>query len=108
MKERVELVQAVESALLAIGGKWKLLILAHLVGETRRYSDLKRLIPQVTEKMLIQQLRELEKDGLLERTVYPSVPPKVEYSLTGCSKALCPVLEAIYEWTKIYQASKGD
>lgn len=106
MTDQTEFTQAVESALLAIGGKWKLLILAHLVNETRRYSDLRRLIPQITEKMLIQQLRELERDGLVQRTVYPSVPPKVEYSFTEYSRTLCPMLQAMYEWGKLH-ANRG-
>jgi DNA-binding HxlR family transcriptional regulator len=102
MTNQIEFMQAVESALSVIGGKWKLLILAHLVRETRRYSDLRRLIPQITEKMLIQQLRELEQDGLVKRTVYPSVPPKVEYSFTEYSKTLCPMLQAMYDWGKFH------
>jgi DNA-binding HxlR family transcriptional regulator len=102
MTDHTEFTQAVESALLAIGGKWKLLILAHLVNETRRYSDLRRLIPQITEKMLIQQLRELEQDGLVQRTVYPCVPPKVEYSFTEYSRTLCPMLQAMYNWGRLH------
>jgi DNA-binding HxlR family transcriptional regulator len=108
MTNQIEFTQAVESTLLAIGGKWKLLILAHLVNETRRYSDLRRLIPQITEKMLIQQLRELERDGLVQRTVYPSVPPKVEYSFTEYSRTLCPMLQAIYEWGKLHALRNRD
>lgn len=101
MSSQVEFAQAVESALSVIGGKWKLLIAAHLFNETRRYSDLRRLMPRITEKMLIQQLRELERDGLVERAVYPTVPPKVEYSLTEYSRTFCPILQAMYEWGKL-------
>jgi DNA-binding HxlR family transcriptional regulator len=108
MAHQIEFTQAVESTLLAIGGKWKLLILAHLVNETRRYGDLRRLMPQITEKMLIQQLRELERDGLVQRTVYPSVPPKVEYSFTEYSRTLCPMLQAIYEWGKLHALRSHD
>jgi DNA-binding HxlR family transcriptional regulator len=108
MADQIEFTQAVESTLLAIGGKWKLLILAHLVKETRRYSDLRRLMPQITEKMMIQQLRELERDGLVQRTVYPSVPPKVEYSFTDYSRTLCPMLQAIYEWGKVHALRTRD
>ena len=100
MANQTEFVQAVESTLAVIGGKWKLLILAHLVDETHRYSNLRRRIPQITEKMLIQQLRELERDGLVKRTVYPTVPPKVEYSFTKYSRTLCPMMQAMYDWGK--------
>ncbi len=108
MVDQIEFTQAVESTLLAIGGKWKLLILAHLVDGTKRYSDLRRLMPQITEKMMIQQLRELERDGLVQRTVYPSVPPKVEYSFTDYSCTLCPMLQAIYEWGKVHALRNSD
>jgi DNA-binding HxlR family transcriptional regulator len=108
MTNQTEFVQAVESALSVIGGKWKLLILAHLVNETRRYGDLRRLIPQITEKMLIQQLRELEQDGLVKRTVYPTVPPKVEYSCTEYSITLCPMLQAMYDWGKLHANQSCD
>jgi len=81
-----------------IGGRWKPLILYHLSSETRRYSELKRSIPAITEKMLIQHLRELENDNLVKRTVMPVVPPHVEYSLTKTGKELSPVLEAMAEW----------
>lgn len=81
-----------------IGGKYKSLILWHLSGKTLRFSELKKLVPDATPKMFTQQLRELEGDGLLERTVYPVVPPKVEYSLTAKGNSLYPILEAMYEW----------
>lgn len=81
-----------------IGGRWKPLILFHLSHGTRRYSELKRSIPAITEKMLIQHLRELEKDNLVKRTVMPVVPPHVEYSLTKTGKELSPVLEAMAAW----------
>jgi DNA-binding HxlR family transcriptional regulator len=81
-----------------IGGRWKPLILFHLTNETKRYSELKRAIPAITEKMLIQHLRELESDKLVKRTVMPVVPPHVEYSLTKTGKELSPVLQAMAEW----------
>ena len=83
-----------------IGGKWKMLILWHLIQEVRRFGELKRLLPGITQKMLIQQLRELEADGLVLRKVYPQVPPKVEYSLTELGQSLGPVLKAITRWGK--------
>ena len=81
-----------------IGGKYKAFILWHLTDRTLRFSDLKRLLPDATPKMLTQQLRELESDGLLNRTVYPVVPPKVEYSLTEKGSSLYPILEAMFDW----------
>ena len=94
-----------ELALTKIGGKWKTLILWHLNGGTRRFGELQRLTPGVTSKMLIQQLRELEADGLITRKVYPQVPPKVEYSLTDLGRSLKPVLEAMCEWGLAQMAS---
>jgi len=94
----------VEAALAAIGGKWKLLILAHLACGTRRYGELKRLIPAITEKMLIQQLRELEADGIVKRTDYATVPPKVEYSLTEYNDSIRQGLEALSEWGSAHVA----
>jgi DNA-binding HxlR family transcriptional regulator len=81
-----------------IGGKWKAVILWHLRNKTLRFSDLKRKLKGITQKMLTQQLRELEEDGLINREVYPQVPPKVEYSLTEYGKSIIPVLYSIYSW----------
>lgn len=82
----------------AIGGKWKPIIL-HILGEgTIRFGELKRKIPPVTQKMLTQQLRELEADGIIFREVYPEVPPKVEYSLTPRGESLIPILQSLYDW----------
>ncbi len=81
-----------------IGGKYKSLILWHLTDKTIRFSELKKLVPDATPKMFTQQLRELERDGLLQRTVYPVVPPKVEYSLTSKGRSLYPILEAMFLW----------
>jgi DNA-binding HxlR family transcriptional regulator len=88
----------VEATLDMIGGKWKVLILWHLKGKVCRFSELKRLIPNITQKMLTQQLRELEADGLVYRRVYAEVPPKVEYSLTEYGKTLNPILEMMCQW----------
>jgi len=89
----------VESALKILEGRWKLVILFHLFGgRVMRFSDLERAIPDVSQKMLIQQLRQLEADGIVHRTVYPQVPPKVEYRLTEWGQDLCPALDALLTW----------
>lgn len=90
----------VEAALRVIGGKWKVLIIWHLIDGERRYGALKKLIPGITEKMLIRQLRELEADGMLQRTDYQTVPPHVEYALSDYGQSLLPVLGALCEWGK--------
>lgn len=90
--------QFVQTTLSVLGGKWKILILWHLKDETRRFSELKRLIPEISEKMLIQQLRELERDEIVHRNVYPDLPPKVEYSFTGYGRSLEPVLQSLCNW----------
>jgi DNA-binding HxlR family transcriptional regulator len=87
-----------------IGGRWKALILYHLSNKALRYSELKRALPTSTEKMLIQQLKELEADKLLLRDVKPVVPPHVTYSLTDAGMALKPVLQAMATWGLIYSA----
>src|SRR3979411_380494 len=80
-------------------GRWKLVILFHLFGgHVRRFSELRRAIPAVSEKMLIQQLRQMERDGIVRRFVHHQVPPKVEYSLTDWGQALCPALDALLKW----------
>jgi len=92
----------VEAALKLVEGRWKLVILFHLFGgKVLRFSDLERLIPRITQKMLIQQLRQLEADGLVARTVYAQVPPKVDYRLTSWGQALCPALDAILKWAAL-------
>ncbi len=97
----------VDATLRLIGGKYKALILWHLINGTLRHGELQKLIPQATPKMLTQQLRELESDNLLLRTVYPIVPPKVEYSLTEFSRSLRPILSAMYEWGAGYMRDNG-
>ena len=81
-----------------IGGRWKSIILFHLMNETKRYGELKKAIPPISEKMLIQQLRELEEHDLVSRKVYPVVPPHVEYSLTKTGKEMTPILTAMAQW----------
>lgn len=82
-------------------GRWKMLILFHLFDQTvLRFSELERAIPAVSQKMLIQQLRQLETDGIVQRVVYPEVPPKVEYRLSAWGETLCPALDAILAWAE--------
>ena len=89
----------VEAVLRLLEGRWKLVILFHLFGgKVRRFSDLARAIPNITQKMLGQQLRRMEADGIVIRTVYAQVPPKVEYQLTDWGQSLCPALDAILKW----------
>ena len=97
----------VDATLKLIGGKYKSLILWHLLDTTLRFSELRRLIPQATPKMLTQQLRELEENSFLARTVYPVVPPHVEYSLTDSGRSLRPVLLAMYDWGSQYLTTQG-
>jgi len=91
-----------------IGGKYKALILWHLLDKTLRFGELHKLIPQATPKMLTQQLRELEEDNLIIRTVYPVVPPKVEYTLSDLGKSIRPVLIAIFHWGSEYMEKSGE
>ena len=80
-------------------GRWKMVIIFHLFARSvLRFSELERAMPGVSQKMLIQQLRDLERDGIVERQVYPQVPPKVEYRLTAWGQAMCPALDALLEW----------
>jgi|SRR5579884_949709 DNA-binding HxlR family transcriptional regulator len=88
----------VEATLDVIGGKWKVLILYYLKENIRRFGELKRSIPGITQKMLTQQLRELEADGLINRKVYAQVPPKVEYTLTEYGESLEPILKLMCDW----------
>ena len=90
----------VETTLSIIGGKWKCLIIHHLIDDTRRFNQLRRLIPAITQRMLTSQLRELEADHVVNRKVYAQVPPKTEYSLTELGKTLEPVLWAMHDWGK--------
>ncbi|MFA5604235.1 MAG: helix-turn-helix domain-containing protein [Bacilli bacterium] len=90
-----------------IGGKYKSLILWNLVDGTLRFGELKKIIPNATPKMLTQQLRELEKDKLIIRTVYPVVPPKVEYSLSEFGMSIKPILDIMYNWGQEYLEKNG-
>ena len=87
-----------EATLAMIGGKYKILIVYFLINQTLRYSELQKRLPQASPKMLAQQLKELEQDGLIHRELYPVVPPRTEYSLTALGKSLAPIILAIYQW----------
>ncbi|MBC7285829.1 helix-turn-helix domain-containing protein [Hoeflea sp.] len=94
--------EGVESALKLLEGRWKLTILFHLFGgKILRFSELERAIPAVSQKMLIQQLRQMEADGIVRRIVHHQVPPKVEYGLTDWGQALCPALDALLSWAAL-------
>ncbi|QAB15239.1 winged helix-turn-helix transcriptional regulator [Hydrogenovibrio thermophilus] len=93
---------AFQVAIDILDGKWKGLILWYLMQGPKRNSELRRLIPPITQKMLTQKLRQLEEEGVVIRTVYPVVPPKVDYRLTGQGERLKPVLELLYEWGADY------
>lgn len=89
---------SVEAAIGLIDGKWKSVILFHLMERTMRFNEIRRQIPNVTQRMLTNQLRELEEDGLISRKVYAQVPPKVEYSLSDLGRSMQPVLLALKAW----------
>ena len=88
----------VETTLTLIGDKWKVLILRDLMPGTKRFGELKKSIGDVSQKVLTSQLRDMEKNGLVTRTVYAEVPPRVEYSLTELGKSLKPILDAMWNW----------
>ncbi|MBV8030156.1 MAG: helix-turn-helix transcriptional regulator [Betaproteobacteria bacterium] len=93
--------RGIEQALRFVEGRWKLLILFHLFGgRVQRFSDLQRAMPAISQKMLAQQLRQLERDGIVLRRVHNQVPPKVEYRLTTWGQSLCPALDALLEWSE--------
>ena len=92
----------IEATLGLIGGKWKALILDHLTGGALRFGELQKMMPKITPKMLTQQLRELETDGLILLHVYPVVPPKVEYELTDFGQTVLPILDAMCAWGRVY------
>src|SRR5271170_1560101 len=90
----------VESTLRVIGGRWKVLVIYQLLGNTRRFNELHRLLRGVSPRTLARQLRELEHDGVVRRKVYPEIPPHVEYSLTPLGKSLEPILMAMDKWAE--------
>ena len=95
-----------EFTLAMIGGRWKIPIIFHLLAGRKRFSDLSRAIQGVTQKMLTQQLREMERNGLVERQVFAQVPPKVEYSLTELGASLEPVVESMCRWGQAQRAKR--
>lgn len=95
----------VETTLSLIGDKWKVLILRDLMPGTKRFGELKKSIGSVSQKVLTAQLRDMESNGLVTRTVYPEVPPRVEYSLTALGRSLTPILDAMWNWGESYKVS---
>ncbi|HEX3013302.1 MAG TPA: helix-turn-helix domain-containing protein [Methanobacterium sp.] len=106
MTENKEYCCPVGAAIDEIGGKWKPLILWALKDGKMRFSEINRSLPAITQRMLTKQLRELEKDNLINRKVYAEVPPRVEYSLTAKGESVIPILEELCNWGKEYCASK--
>ena len=98
----------VETTLTLISSKWKVLIVRDLLASTKRFGELQRSVGNVSQKVLTAQLREMEEDGLVDRKVYPEVPPRVEYSLTELGRSLEPVLSAMWNWGEEYRARSGD
>lgn len=94
----------VETTLMLIGDKWKVLILRDLLPGTKRFGELKKSIGTVSQKVLTAQLRDMERNGLVNRKVYPEVPPRVEYSLTELGRSLKPILDAMWDWGEEFKA----
>ena len=94
----------VETTLLLIGSKWKVLVLRDLIDGKKRFGELKRSVGSVSQKVLTAQLREMEANGLVKRTVFAEVPPRVEYELTALGLTLKPILESLWNWGEAYQA----
>ena len=97
----------VETTLTLISDKWKVLIIRDLLSETKRFGELKKSIGSVSQKVLTSQLRQMEESGLLIRTVFPEVPPRVEYTLTELGHSLKPVLDAMWNWGEEYKAKNA-
>lgn len=97
----------VEITLALLGNKWKVLILRELFHGTKRFGELSRGVPNISQKMLTQQLRQMEEDKLVSRKIYPEVPPRVEYSLTDIGKSLSPILDAMHKWGAKYMMQNG-
>ncbi len=105
MKNKIPACPA-ELTLHVLGGRWKLVIVYHLLRGALRYSELRRIIPRVTHKMLTQQLHELERDGVLTRRIYPEVPPRVQYRVTPLGKKLRPLLREMCGWAMVYSTAQ--
>lgn len=95
----------VETTLMLIGDKWKVLILRDLRGGTKRFGELKKSVTGISQKVLTANLRDMEHDGILSREVFPEVPPRVEYTLTDLGRTMMPILDAMEQWGKAYQCS---
>jgi len=98
---------AIEATMAIIGGKYKVLIIYELIGKTLRYSEIQRLLPIATPRMLSRQLKELEADGVIRRVLHPVVPPKTEYSLTELGNSLVPIIHQLSDWGKNYYNLQG-
>jgi DNA-binding HxlR family transcriptional regulator len=98
----------VETTLLLIGDKWKVLILRDLMQGARRFGELHRSVGRISQKVLTQQLRAMEKDGIVARTVYAEVPPRVEYALTETGLSLKPILDSMRDWGQTYKSLRKD
>lgn len=107
MNERPLPACPVETTLTLIGDKWKVLIIRDLLSGTKRFGELRRSVGGVSQKVLTAQLRQMEDSGLLTRTVYPEVPPRVEYTLTELGYSLKPILDAMWEWGQEYKAKNA-
>ncbi|MGK7901329.1 MAG: winged helix-turn-helix transcriptional regulator [Hormoscilla sp.] len=99
---------AVETTIRVFGGRWKVLILRELFDGVKRFGQLHRALTGITQKMLTQQLRELEQDAIIHREVYPQVPPKVEYSLTPLGQTLKPIIDAMHDWGVYYLEARNE
>lgn len=107
-KEKDELAACpVETAMILIGNKWKIFVLRELLGGTKRFGELQRSIPGISQKVLTQNLRAMEKDGLIVREVFAEVPPRVEYSLSELGDTLTPVISVLAQWGRQYKAACG-
>jgi DNA-binding HxlR family transcriptional regulator len=108
-KKRIEWAEATTEALRVLEGKWKIVIICQLFAARGplRFSDVEKLIDGINQKMLIQQLKQLERDGIVRRTVYPQVPPKVEYELCDMGYALGPSMQALIEWAEMRRKRAG-
>ena len=108
MEEKIYVTNEIEITLKVIGGKWKPLVLRYLRDEgEKRYSEILKYLGSAPKKTLTAQLREMEASGLLTRTVYPEVPPRVEYTLTELGRSLKPILDAMQDWGEAYKARNG-
>ena len=108
MNNHAKQICPVERSLEVIGGKWKIVIIFHLSSGKKRFNELRRLMPSVTQRMLTRQLRELEEHGILQRQIYAEIPPKVEYYLTELGISLNPVLDVLHEWGSEHYEIMGE